>query len=65
VVTKKIVIFGEPCLFHIHRGLDYAGAHEVFLRNKIDCIRIYEMFSFDFAERLAKNFSVPFVVSIH
>jgi hypothetical protein len=61
----KTVIMKKPYTLYIHRTLDYEEVRKAFTKYKIDCIRTYEMSSFDLAKRLSEEFGAPLVVSIH
>lgn len=63
--NEKTVIMKKPYTLYIHRTLDYGDVRKAFNKYKIDCIRTYEMYSFDLAKRLSEEFGVPLVVSIH
>jgi hypothetical protein len=64
-VTKKFSVMGRSYILHIYRTLRYEDLEPVFENNKIDCIRVYDMFSYDLADKLSRNYNVPIVASIH
>ena len=64
-VIRHAEAMGKPYTLQIHRTLEYKEIQEVFAKNRIDCVRIYEMFSFDLAEKVSNEFRIPLVVSIH
>ena len=64
-VIRQARVMGKQYTFYIHRTLNYEDVKKVFTKYKIDCIRTYEMFSFDLAEQLSKDLKIPLVVSIH
>jgi hypothetical protein len=65
LIHKRVRAMGEPYSLCIHRTMDYKEARKIFIANRIDCIRVYGMSSFALAKRLAEEFTIPLIVSIH
>lgn len=65
VSVRIIRKLGAEYTLYIHRTIDYNELKEFFSNNRVDCIRVYEMYSFELAKKISTEFNIPLVVSIH